>query len=117
MAVDTLANLCGIRVDHVGSLLRPEHLKMMFRRHAEQKVSREELRRAQDAAIRDVVTQQEAHDLPVVTDGEYRRLNWQVSFSEIEGWDLWTRSWEGSDGTPTIAVPARSRSSAAKMPW
>jgi 5-methyltetrahydropteroyltriglutamate--homocysteine methyltransferase len=105
MAVDTLANLSGMRVDHVGSLLRPEHLKVMFRHHAEQKASREELRRAQDAAIRDVVTQQEAHDLPVVTDGEYRRLNWQVSFSEVEGWDLWTRSWEGFRRYPNNRRP------------
>ncbi len=95
MLVDTRANLSRMRVDHVGSLLRPEDLKQMFRRYAEEKASGEELRRAQDEAIRDVVAKQEAHGLPVVTDGEYRRLNWQVSFSEVEGWDLSARSWEG----------------------
>jgi 5-methyltetrahydropteroyltriglutamate--homocysteine methyltransferase len=84
-----------MRVDHVGSLLRPEDLKATFRRHAEGKAGAEELRRAQDAAIGDVVTRQEAHGLPIVTDGEYRRLNWQVSFSDVEGWDLGTRSREG----------------------
>ena len=91
MAIDKLAKLSRMRVDHVGSLLRPEDLKALFQRYAEGKASHEELRQAQDAAIRDVVAQQEAHGLPVVTDGEYRRLNWQVSFSDIEGWELWTR--------------------------
>ncbi|MGH7322393.1 MAG: cobalamin-independent methionine synthase II family protein [Candidatus Rokuibacteriota bacterium] len=95
MTDETRANLSGMRVDHVGSLLRPESLKATFMRYAEGKASGEELRRAQDAGIRDVVTKQEAHDLPVVTDGEYRRLNWQVSFSDVEGWELWTRSGEG----------------------
>jgi len=95
MTDQTRANLSGMRVDHVGSLLRPESLKAAFRRYAEGKASGEELRPAQDAAIRDVVARQEAHGLPIVTDGEYRRLNWQVSFSDVEGWELWTRSWEG----------------------
>ncbi len=95
MTDETRTNLSGIRVDHVGSLLRPESLKVTFRRYAEGKASADELRQAQDAAIREVVARQEAHDLPVVTDGEYRRLNWQVSFSYVEGWELWTRSWEG----------------------
>jgi 5-methyltetrahydropteroyltriglutamate--homocysteine methyltransferase len=81
------------RVDHVGSLLRPEALKQTFRRHAAGQASVDELRAAQDAAIRVVVAEQERHDLPVVTDGEFRRLNWQVSFSEVEGWDLWAGSW------------------------
>jgi len=43
----------------------------------------DELRRAEDVAVRDAVAQQEAHGMPVVTDGEYRRLNWQVIFSEF----------------------------------
>jgi 5-methyltetrahydropteroyltriglutamate--homocysteine methyltransferase len=91
----TAGSLARIRVDHVGSLLRPEGLKAAFMRHALGQLSPEELRDRQDAAIRDVVARQEAHGLPVVTDGEYRRLNWQVSFSEVEGWDLWAISWDG----------------------
>ncbi|HSD43071.1 MAG TPA: 5-methyltetrahydropteroyltriglutamate--homocysteine S-methyltransferase [Burkholderiales bacterium] len=81
------------RVDHVGSLLRPEGLKQVFLRHAQGQADASELRAAQDAAIRVVVAGQEQHGLPVVTDGEFRRLNWQVSFSEVEGWDLWAGSW------------------------
>lgn len=94
MAENT-AGLSRARTDHIGSLLRPESLKAAFMRHATAAASRDELRRAQDEAIREVVAKQEAHGLPVVTDGEYRRLNWQVSFSEVEGWDLWKISWDG----------------------
>src|SRR5260221_8088969 len=83
-----------MRVDHVGSLLRPESLKQAFREHALGKLGASALRAAQDEAIRAVVARQEALGLPVVTDGEYRRLNWQVSFSDVAGWDLWSGSWE-----------------------
>ncbi|MCC6212039.1 MAG: hypothetical protein IT513_13450 [Burkholderiales bacterium] len=83
-----------MRVDHVGSLLRPEALKQAFREHALGKLGAEELRSAQDGAIREVIAKQERIGLPVVTDGEYRRLNWQVSFSEVSGWDLWSGSWK-----------------------
>jgi 5-methyltetrahydropteroyltriglutamate--homocysteine methyltransferase len=86
--------LARLRVDHVGSLLRPEWLKKAFRGRAEGRVSADELRQAQDRAVREVVARQEAIGLPVVTDGEYRRLNWQVSFSVVEGWDLEAASWE-----------------------
>lgn len=127
MTDPTSAKLARMRVDHVGSLLRPEALKAAFRRHAHGEATADELRRAQDAAIREVVARQEAHGLPVVTDGEYRRLNWQVSFSEVEGWELWTRSWEalrrypdnrrpgerplsrGEDAVVTFRTPATAR--------
>ena len=83
-----------MRVDHVGSLLRPESLKQAFRDHALGALDAGALREAQDRAIREVVAKQEAIGLPVVTDGEFRRLNWQVSFSEVAGWDLWSGSWK-----------------------
>jgi 5-methyltetrahydropteroyltriglutamate--homocysteine methyltransferase len=83
-----------LRVDQVGSLLRPEGLKQAFRAHALGALDAAGLRAAQDDAIRAAVARQEALGLPVVTDGEFRRLNWQVSFSEVEGWDLWSGSWK-----------------------
>ena len=94
-----------LRVDHVGSLLRPEPLKEAFRRFASNQMSLEELKKRQDDAIRDVVHRQEALGLPVVTDGEYRRLNWQVSFSEVEGWDMWATSWEHFRRMPENRAP------------
>jgi 5-methyltetrahydropteroyltriglutamate--homocysteine methyltransferase len=93
MTVHAPAILARSRVDHVGSLLRPEPLKAAFRSHAEGRTEPGVLRAAQDAAIRDVIAAQEARGLPAVTDGEFRRLNWQVSFSRVEGWDLWSGSW------------------------
>jgi 5-methyltetrahydropteroyltriglutamate--homocysteine methyltransferase len=82
------------RVDHVGSLLRPGYLKDAFQRFARRGVSKEDLGAVQDRAIREVVARQESIGLPVITDGEFRRLNWQVSFSEVEGWDMWRTSWD-----------------------
>jgi 5-methyltetrahydropteroyltriglutamate--homocysteine methyltransferase len=94
------------RVDHVGSLLRPEGLKAAFRSHAEGRTAPDALRAAQDAAIREVILKQEQHGLPAVTDGEFRRLNWQVSFSAIEGWDLWGGSWRNFLRYPGNRAPA-----------
>ncbi len=97
-----------IRVDHVGSLLRPESLKAAFMRHATGQLSRDELETAQDAAVREIVAKQEAHGLPVVTDGEYRRLNWQVSFSEVAGWDMWNTSWMNFRANPENRAPSET---------
>jgi 5-methyltetrahydropteroyltriglutamate--homocysteine methyltransferase len=71
-----------LRIDQVGSLLRPKKLKDAYARHGRGASSDTALREAQDEAIHNVMLQQEAHDLPVLTDGEYRRLNFQDSFVE-----------------------------------
>ncbi len=76
-----MTDLDRLRVDQVGSLLRPVSLLSAFERHGRGEASDEELRMAEDEAIRDVVRKQEAHGLPVITDGEYRRLNFQDSFA------------------------------------
>ena len=83
------SDLDRIRIDHIGSLVRPSKLRDVFARYDRGQVSREELARAQDEAIRDVIQKQEAHGFPVVTDGEFRRHNFQESFSEcITGFDV-----------------------------
>jgi 5-methyltetrahydropteroyltriglutamate--homocysteine methyltransferase len=61
-----------MRVDPVGSLLRPAYLKDAFRRFAQREMAEAELRATEARAIREVVRRQESI--------EYRRLNWQVSF-------------------------------------
>ncbi|TAK47306.1 MAG: hypothetical protein EPO23_12805 [Xanthobacteraceae bacterium] len=98
-------SLMESRVDQVGSLLRPQTLKDAFMRFARKESTRDDLRGAQEAAIREVVAKQEAHKLPVVTDGEFCRLNWQVSFSEIDGWDMWAGSWRHFIANPDNMVP------------
>jgi 5-methyltetrahydropteroyltriglutamate--homocysteine methyltransferase len=69
------------RADHVGSLLRPDSVKQARKRFFEEKsIGREELKKVEDAAIRDVVKLQQDAGLPVVTDGEMRRAYWHFDF-------------------------------------
>jgi 5-methyltetrahydropteroyltriglutamate--homocysteine methyltransferase len=82
-------NLKRIRIDHIGSLVRPAALKDLFSGFDRGQASPEELRQGQDEAIREVIQKQQAHGLPVVTDGEFRRHNFQESFSEcVWGFDV-----------------------------
>lgn len=74
-------DLAKIRSDVLGSLLRPIGLKEARRRFDEREISADELREAEDQAIRVAVSLQEGVGLEVVTDGEYRRLNFQDSFA------------------------------------
>jgi len=83
-----LKELANIRNDVVGSLLRPAKLKEARNRFDEGKISLEELRRIEDQEVRDAVALQEQVGLDIVTDGEYRRLNFQDSFGEsVTGYD------------------------------
>jgi 5-methyltetrahydropteroyltriglutamate--homocysteine methyltransferase len=80
--------LTGIRNDVVGSLLRPPELKQARQGYDEGKLSLDELREAEDREIRKAVGLQEELGLAVVTDGEFRRLNFQDSFGEaVSGYD------------------------------
>ncbi len=89
MSFSSSVDLRSMRVDQVGSLLRPWDLKEMFAKQARGEASADELRRAQDGAIRDVIVKQEAHQLPIVTDGEFRRTNFMESFSLVAGVEEW----------------------------
>ena len=82
-------DLNSLRVDQIGSLLRPPALKEVFAKYGRGEASDEELRRAQDDAIRDVVKKQETHNLPIVTDGEFRRTSFMESFSLVAGVEEW----------------------------
>jgi 5-methyltetrahydropteroyltriglutamate--homocysteine methyltransferase len=79
--MEQMIQLKKIRTDVVGSLLRPKHLKEAYARRDEGKISAEELHRIEDDAIRGAVRLQETIGLDAVTDGEYRRLNFQDSFA------------------------------------
>src|SRR5712675_3278611 len=68
------------RADHVGSLLRPPELLRARAEHQAGRLSAEELRRVEDAAIRDAVRMQEEIGLEGVTDGEFRRGSWHMDF-------------------------------------
>jgi 5-methyltetrahydropteroyltriglutamate--homocysteine methyltransferase len=89
-----MKELATIRNDVIGSLLRPANLKAARRRYDEGKSSLEELRASENQAVRQAVSLQEQIGLATVTDGEYRRLNFQDSFgASVAGYDA---------GKPTI---------------
>jgi 5-methyltetrahydropteroyltriglutamate--homocysteine methyltransferase len=74
------------RADHVGSLLRPPELLQARADHQAGKISDQDLRAKEDAAIRDVVALQQDVGLQGVTDGELRRGSWHMDFIyEIDG--------------------------------
>jgi len=70
------------RIDQVGSLLRPQALKAAYARHGNGEISDDELTRVQDESVKDLIAKQETSGLSILTDGEYRRLNFQDSFVE-----------------------------------
>ena len=68
------------RADHVGSLLRPKKLLDAREDLKQGRIGAEDLRRVEDAAIRDVVKLQEDVGLQSATDGEFRRASWHMDF-------------------------------------
>ena len=68
------------RYDYVGSFLRPEILKQARADWNAGKISREELRKAEDACITDLIEKQKALGYHVITDGEFRRSYWHLDF-------------------------------------
>lgn len=67
------------RADHLGSLLPPQPL-LEAREAWHTGESADELRRAEDEAITEVVAMQERVGLDTVTDGEFRRASWHRDF-------------------------------------
>jgi 5-methyltetrahydropteroyltriglutamate--homocysteine methyltransferase len=82
-------NLHSLRVDLVGSLLRPAELKQAFSKCGSGEITEKQLQDIQDEAIREVIAKQEAHHLPLVVDGEFRRTNFMESFSVVAGVEEW----------------------------
>ena len=81
-----MTELHTVRSDVVGSLLRPAPLKAARARLDDGTLDTETFREIEDDAIRGAVGLQESVGLPVVTDGELRRLNFQDSFgASVEG--------------------------------
>ena len=68
------------RADHVGSLLRPKAVLEARARRGRGEIAAEDLREIEDAAIAEVVRQQEEVGLEAITDGEFRREMFHVDF-------------------------------------
>ena len=85
-----------LRIDSVGSFLRPPELKEAFKRHDIGELDDAAFRAVQDTAIRDLVRKEEAHGMPVVGDGEFRRRNFNQSFGLVAGMEPWNARLDGS---------------------
>jgi 5-methyltetrahydropteroyltriglutamate--homocysteine methyltransferase len=80
--------LADLHVDHVGSLLRPAELKekrfaLLGLHDADHNLgahANRDLTEIENGFIRDVVKLQEDCELPVVTDGDFRRRSWWTDF-------------------------------------
>ncbi len=102
------------RVEHVGSLLRPEYLLEARAAYVAGNRSPAEFKAVEDRAVRDVVALQDELGLPVVGDGEMRRESFQAELTaacdgfsgvSLDAW-LWG-SWHSDEvGDATIARPA-----------
>jgi 5-methyltetrahydropteroyltriglutamate--homocysteine methyltransferase len=99
------------RADHVGSLLRPPALLEVRDRFAQGKAPADELRAAEDIAIREAVALQEGAGLRLATDGEFRRESWNMDFLfELGGISRDEQSrpteWHTATGTLHAQFPA-----------
>jgi 5-methyltetrahydropteroyltriglutamate--homocysteine methyltransferase len=80
------SNQRPFRAEHVGSFPRPDSLIKAREDYAAGKIKLADLRRAEDAAIREVVAMQERVGVRAVTDGEFRRFSWRdAPFEHFEG--------------------------------
>jgi methionine synthase II (cobalamin-independent) len=89
MVSTTAPSLDDLRVDIVGSFLRPPDLKRAGAAFAAGARNAAELHRLEDAAIQDLVAEEERHGLPIVSDGEFRRRHFMESFADVAGMEPW----------------------------
>src|SRR6201997_472881 len=70
------------RADHVGSLLRSAALKEARDKRARGELSADAFKAIEGREVEGVIRKQEAVGLKSVTDGEYRRMSWNIDFLE-----------------------------------
>src|ERR1700758_84896 len=70
------------RADHVGSLLRTAALKDAREKRASGALSAEAFKAIEDREVEGGIKKQEAGGLKAATDGEYRRISWNIDFLE-----------------------------------
>jgi 5-methyltetrahydropteroyltriglutamate--homocysteine methyltransferase len=77
-----------LRVDHTGGFRKPDRLLDAYRRYARGEATDSEIEQLQDECIAELIAGEVAHNLPVLSDGEYRRRQFQESFGEaVKGFD------------------------------
>jgi len=101
------------RVEHVGSLLRPQFLRDARNARARGELTPAEFKAAEDRAVREVVAMQEEVGLRVVNDGEMRRESFQSELTaacdgftgvDVNAW-LWGEWHSPEVGDLTITRP------------
>src|SRR5215212_7077038 len=76
------------RSDVVGSLLRPDYLKLARRQYQDQALDAAAFKRIEDRAVDEAVALQTDAGLDVITDGEMRRYAFYGHFIDsVEGYD------------------------------
>jgi 5-methyltetrahydropteroyltriglutamate--homocysteine methyltransferase len=95
-----------LRVDIVGSFLRPPALKAAFAAYDAGRLDADGLRHAQDSAIRELIAEEERHGLPIVGDGEFRRRQFMESFADVAGTEPWRRALVASAAARIANDPA-----------
>ena len=86
-ATPSSEQLAMLRVDQVGSLLRPPELLDALRAIEAGEITEQQLDNVRQEAIADVVAKQVRIGLPVITDGEFPRLQFMESFSDVRGFE------------------------------
>jgi len=112
------------RSDVVGSLLRPAYLRDVRQRAREGAASGDEVRAAEDRAVREAIVLQESAGLDVITDGELRRNSWVVTIplrevaipdAPLSGFEFlpadpgWWSLWKEPDGSRAQAWTSPTR--------
>ena len=68
------------RADIVGSFLRPQRIKDARKAYSAGTIDAASLRNVEDECVKELVRQQKAAGLQVITDGEYRCAYWHLDF-------------------------------------
>ena len=112
------------RSDVVGSLLRPAYLRDVRQRAREGAAGRDEVRAAEDRAVREAIVLQESAGLDVITDDELRRNSWVVTIplrevaipdAPLSGFEFlpadpgWWSLWKEPDGSRAQAWTSPTR--------
>jgi len=101
------------RVEHVGSLLRPDYLLEARKARERGSIGPGEFKAVEDRAVRDAIGLQENLDLPVINDGEMRRDSFQAELTaacdgfagvSLDAW-LWGDWHSGDVGDASIKRP------------
>ncbi len=116
MAASQSGVLASIRVDHTGALRAPMRLRDAAQENRHGRLPKDALDRLREETIADLIRKQEEVGLPVVTDGELRRKNFQDSFyGAVEGFDN-ARDVHGS-GENTSAKPYTRTDPVGQWRW